>query len=69
VFASHQIGAGVAAAAAGAMRTSFGNYDLAWYGAGALCLLAAVLSSAVRHPDTGMLPARPWQLRRPGLQT
>ena len=48
VFASHQIGAGIAASVAGALRTSLGTYDAAWYGAGALCLLAAGLSVAVR---------------------
>jgi predicted MFS family arabinose efflux permease len=50
VFASHQVGAGLAAFAAGAMRTSLGNYDLAWYGAGALCLVAAGLSLGIRRP-------------------
>ena len=50
VFASHQIGAGAAAAAAGIVRTSLGSYDAAWYGAAALCLLAAVLSVRVRPP-------------------
>ena len=47
VFASHQIGAAVAATVAGAIRTSLGSYDLAWYGAGALCLLAAGLSLGI----------------------
>jgi MFS family permease len=47
VFASHQVGAALAAAAAGALRTSFGNYDAAWYGAGVLCLLAAGLSLGI----------------------
>jgi MFS family permease len=50
VFASHQIGAALAATAAGAVRTSLGSYDVAWFGAGALCLLAAGLSVAVRLP-------------------
>ena len=51
VFASHQIGAAVAAAVAGAIRTSLGSYDLAWYGAGALCLLAAGFSLGIgRRP-------------------
>ena len=50
VFASHQVGAGLAAFAAGALRTSLGNYDAAWYGAGALCLVAAGLSLGVRRP-------------------
>ena len=47
VFASHQIGAGAAALAAGALRTSLGNYDLAWYGGGALSLVAAGLSLGI----------------------
>ncbi|MGH9021904.1 MAG: MFS transporter, partial [Acidimicrobiia bacterium] len=48
VFASHQVGAAVAATAAGVVRTSLGSYDLAWFLAGALCILAAGLSLAVR---------------------
>ncbi|GGL00259.1 MFS transporter [Sphaerisporangium melleum] len=44
VFASHQIGAAVAAVAAGLTRDHLGHYDAAWYGAGALCALAAVMS-------------------------
>ena len=47
VFASHQIGAGAAALAAGALRTSLGNYDVAWYGGGALSLVAAGLSLGI----------------------
>jgi MFS family permease len=47
VFASHQVGAAVAAAVAGALRTSLGSYDVAWYGAGALCLVAAGLSLGI----------------------
>jgi MFS family permease len=49
VFASHQIGAGIAAVGAGVLRTSLGNYDVAWYGAGGLCLVAAALSLGVRR--------------------
>jgi MFS family permease len=56
VFASHQIGAGIAAAVAGIIRTSLGTYDAAWYGAGALCLLAAALSLAVRPPIRSFRP-------------
>jgi predicted MFS family arabinose efflux permease len=48
VFASHQVGAGIAAAVAGIVRTSLGTYDAAWYGAAALCLVAAAMSVAVR---------------------
>ncbi|MDE9367619.1 MFS transporter [Luteipulveratus sp. YIM 133132] len=41
VFASHQIGAAAAAVLAGSVRDRLGNYDLAWYVSGGLCLLAA----------------------------
>ncbi|MCW2613826.1 MAG: transporter [Frankiales bacterium] len=50
IFASHQLGAAVAASAAGLLRTELGSYDLAWVGAGALCLAAAALSLSLR-PD------------------
>ncbi|GAA4427677.1 MFS transporter [Actinokineospora soli] len=48
VFASHQVGAGVAALGAGLIRDHHGGYDLAWYLAGGLCALAAVLSLRIR---------------------
>jgi len=48
VFASHQIGAAVAAVAAGAIRDTQGTYDMAWYFAGGLCVVAALLSLAIR---------------------
>ncbi len=41
VVASHQVGAAFATSAAGALRTEFGSYTLAFVGAGALCLMAA----------------------------
>ncbi|WP_092557778.1 MFS transporter [Actinoplanes derwentensis] len=44
VFASHQIGAAIAATGAGLVRDQLGTYTLAWYAAGALALLAAILS-------------------------
>ncbi|GAA0365327.1 MFS transporter [Microbispora corallina] len=47
VFASHQVGAAIAATVAGVTRDHLGNYDAAWYGAGLLCLLAALMSSRV----------------------
>ena len=48
VFASHQLGAAVAAAGAGIIRDQLGTYDLAWYAAGALCVVAASLCVAIR---------------------
>jgi MFS family permease len=50
VFASHQIGAALAATAAGLIRDRLGTYDLAWYGAGGLCLIAALLSVQIARP-------------------
>ncbi|MEU7629275.1 MFS transporter [Nocardia sp. NPDC049220] len=49
VFASHQIGSAVAATGAGVIRDLRGNYDLAWYIAGALCATAAVMSAVIRR--------------------
>lgn len=51
VFASHQIGASIAAEGAGIIHDSTGSYDLAWYLAGGLCALAAGLSLAI--PSVG----------------
>jgi predicted MFS family arabinose efflux permease len=48
VFASHQIGAAVAALGAGVVRDAFGTYTYAWWGGAALCALAVVLSVGVR---------------------
>jgi MFS family permease len=56
VFASHQIGAALAATAAGAVRDFHGDYNPAWITAGVLCLFAAVMSVRIR-PMLGV--ARP----------
>ena len=50
VFASHQIGAAVAATGAGLIRDDLGAYDAAFYLAGGLALIAALLSAWVRRP-------------------
>ena len=42
VFASHQIGAAVAATLAGFLRVQFGNYSVAFYSAAGLCIVAAM---------------------------
>ncbi len=58
VFASHQLGAAVAATGAGLVRDVQGSYTLAWLIAGALCLGAAVLSFMVpRVRETQPLPS------------
>jgi len=43
VAAAHQVGAAFAAYAAGALRTVTGSYTLAFFGAGALCVIAALI--------------------------
>jgi MFS family permease len=51
VFAAHMVGAGVAAAASGAMRASSGSYSSAWVLAGVLAVTAAAASLALPRPD------------------
>ncbi|MDR7322333.1 MFS transporter [Catenuloplanes niger] len=72
VFAAHQVGAAIAATAAGLVRDRLGEYDLAWYVAGVLALGAAVLSlllfRARRHdrvtpPADGLARPGRWSLR------
>ncbi|MEV0892597.1 MFS transporter [Promicromonospora sp. NPDC050262] len=49
VLASHQVGAGVVAFAGGLVRDMTGSYDAVWYGAGALCAGAALMSLVIRR--------------------
>lgn len=59
IFASHQIGAAVAAYAAGAVRTRFGNYEPAFFAAGLLCLGAALMVLRIGRAAHGtILPPR-----------
>lgn len=44
VFASHQVGASIAAYGAGVVHDVTGGYNLAWYIAGGLCAIAAACS-------------------------
>lgn len=48
VFASHQVGAAIAAFGGGLIRDELGSYNLAWHAAGALCMLAAILCIRMR---------------------
>lgn len=57
VFASHQIGAAVAALGAGVIRDSLGTYTWAWWGGAALCAIAAVLSVVVTGAPDDEEPA------------
>jgi MFS family permease len=59
IFASHQLGAASAAFGAGAVRTYFGDYQLAFMTSGLLCLLAAGLViriSRARGPEVVAAP-------------
>ncbi|ADI09410.1 integral membrane transport protein [Streptomyces bingchenggensis BCW-1] len=49
VLASHQVGAGVIAFVGGVARDTFGSYDMVWYGAGALCAVAALMALVIRR--------------------
>ena len=63
VFASHQVGAAIAATGAGVIRTVTGDYFLAFVSAGALCLVAAVLSLGIGRSEeisaTPLVPEAP----------
>ncbi|TFI41974.1 MFS transporter [Rhodococcus sp. 1R11] len=51
VFASHQIGAGIASVVAGVVRDATGAYTMAWFGAAGLCAVAAVVSIRTGKPS------------------
>jgi sugar phosphate permease len=57
IFASHQIGAAVAAGLAGGLRDWLGDYTLAFIGGGALCLLASVLVLRIGKGKPALVPA------------
>ncbi|WP_448640437.1 MFS transporter [Geodermatophilus sp. URMC 63] len=57
VFASHQVGSAFAAFGGGVIRDVTGSYDLAWFLAGGLCLLAAALSISIRRRPAPVAPA------------
>jgi predicted MFS family arabinose efflux permease len=50
VFAAHQLGAALAATAAGLVRDNLGNYNAAFYTAGGIALVASLLSTQIRRP-------------------
>ena len=55
VLASHQIGAGLVALSVGVVRDNLGSYDAAWYAAGGLCIVAAVMAYFIqRRPTAGI---------------
>jgi MFS family permease len=55
VFASHQLGAAIAAAGAGRLRDLQGNYDMAFYLAAGLCFAAVILCANVRKVQVSAL--------------
>jgi cyanate permease len=64
VFASHQLGAAVAASGAGVIRDVTGSYSPAFYGAAALCAVAAALCA-----EAGRARLRPsyWRATSPAI--
>ena len=52
VFAAHMVGAAMAAAVSGWIRVTAGDYAPAWWIAGALALVAAVMSLMITRPTT-----------------
>ncbi|HVW40650.1 MAG TPA: MFS transporter [Amycolatopsis sp.] len=65
VFASHQVGASIAAVGAGLIHDEMHGYDLAWYLAGGLCVLAAAMSVAIRSEGAVVQPRNTALTRRP----
>src|SRR5262249_41875850 len=53
-FASHQVGAALAASAAGIIHDRTGAYDIAFYVAGFLALGAAALSYGIHRPRVAL---------------
>ena len=49
VYASHQVGAALAASGAGMVRDLTGGYDLAFYAAAGLCVVAALMSYGIKR--------------------
>jgi sugar phosphate permease len=58
IFAAHQMGAAAIAFAAGAVRTYFGDYQLAFMSSGLLCLIAAGLVLRIARERPGRIEAR-----------
>jgi predicted MFS family arabinose efflux permease len=57
VFASHQVGAAIAALGAGIIRDTFGTYNYAFWAGAALCAVAAAVSILARHSGRAAAPA------------
>jgi sugar phosphate permease len=57
IFASHQIGAAVAALGAGLTRSLTNSYLPAFFFAGSMCLVAAAIVWLIRRPPVAVVPA------------
>src|SRR6478609_2429447 len=57
IFAGHQLGAGVAAFGAGLSRTVLNTYLPAFFVAGALCIVAALITLAISRPKPAVAVA------------
>jgi len=57
IAAGHQVGAALTALTAGWVRTTLGDYQLAFWASGGLCLVAALLALQVRRPAATRTPA------------
>lgn len=71
VFGAHMIGAGVAASVGGLIRASTGDYAVAWFAAGLLCVIAAFAILKIPRPpeeNTGTEP-QPQDVAEPGQIT
>jgi len=57
IAAGHQVGAALTALSAGWVRTTLGDYQLAFWSSGTLCLVAAILALQVRGRTLSHKPA------------
>jgi sugar phosphate permease len=57
IFASHQIGAAVAAFGGGLSRSALNSYLPAFFFAGSMCLVAAAIVWLIRRPPVAVVPA------------
>jgi MFS family permease len=59
IYASHQIGAGIVALAAGLVRDHYGSYTPAWVGGAVLCVVGAVLSVLIKRQPVQLSSVSP----------
>jgi sugar phosphate permease len=57
IFAAHQLGAAVAASAAGLIRTELGDYLPAFIAAGSIGIVAGVMSLFIGRKPAAQVPA------------